>query len=117
MQRSAVCYHAWRSEVHLGVSEEVGRVRYWACIFSAHVRENIMTRISILFVVSTTLAALALSVSSAGAAQVDQYHPPQAHYTTGASAKPPPDQPKGQKTIEIGPKPKSLTPRETGIKH
>jgi hypothetical protein len=85
-----------------------------ACIFSAHLRENIVRRISILFVVSTTLAALALSVGSAGAAHfLPQVHNPT---VTGASVKPLPNQQNGQKTIKRGQNPKSLTPRETGIK-
>jgi hypothetical protein len=64
-------------------------------------KENIMTRVSILFVVSTTLAALALSVGSAGAIQVDVK--PQVHPTV-TSAKPPPNQPKRQNTDQFKPK-------------
>jgi hypothetical protein len=61
-----------------------------------------MTRISTLFVVSTTLAAFGLPVSSAGAAQVDSYKP-QVHptvtrqQTPNASVKTPTNPPKGPK--------------------
>src|SRR5271170_5638620 len=105
MQRFAVCYHAWRSEVHLGISEEVGRVRYWACIFSAHVRENIMTRISTLFVVIATLATLALFASIAGAAQKGSQTPQQTPRETG---KPPANQPTGSKNFGWSVKPKAV---------
>jgi hypothetical protein len=68
-----------------------------------------MTRISTLFVASTTLAALALSVSIADAAQTGG-QTPQAHNSavTGTPAKPPTNQPSGPKTFGWSVKPKAV---------
>jgi hypothetical protein len=60
-----------------------------------------MTRISTLFVASTTLATLALSVGIAGAAQTGS-QTPQVH--SPKETKPPTNQPTGQKTISWKPK-------------
>jgi hypothetical protein len=68
-----------------------------------------MTGISTLFVASTMLATLALSVSIADAAQTGS-QTPQAHNptATGTSAKPPTNQPSGQKSFGWSVKPKAV---------